>query len=107
AYYWLLTAESVGEPPRAVRKHLHRCSSCRHRQQQLLCLNQELQQLPRPGESPRARKRLFQQLERLPVPEREIRPPTIRPAHKHSWRVLGLVGAVAAGLLLTLGLGWS
>src|SRR5947207_203641 len=105
-YYWLLAAESVDEPPRGVRKHLRHCPACQHRQKQILCLNQEIQQLPRPGESPKARKRLFRQLEVLPPPAKDSVPP-LGPPVRRSWPMPVLrFSVVAACLMLALGLGW-
>lgn len=109
AYTGLLSAERPDMPAAEVAQHLSRCPKCQQRQRRIILLEQELAELPRPGESPEARLRL---LERLPdlEPPPSITPPSIIPLKEvESPRWLGrgipaLVAVAAAVLFLVIGL---
>src|SRR5208337_977517 len=67
AYVCLLNAQRADELPPELIQHLFRCTKCRNRQARLLCLEQEVREMPRPVESPDARINLLARLEPRPT----------------------------------------
>lgn len=104
AYIALLSAPRADALPAELLQHLFRCAKCRQRQQRLLALEQEIRELPRPGESPDGRRELIARLEPRPI----LPLPTATPgARRWSDRVPLFVAAAAVLLALGLGVGWS
>ncbi len=113
AYVCLLSAQRADELPPELIQHLFRCEKCRQRQARLLCLEQQVREIPRPTESPDARMNLLARLEpRAAVPPVE---PALTPAPDrltvfvNSWRGKATIFGTAASILLVFGLamGWA
>lgn len=110
AYVCLLASQTPDNPPVELRQHLLRCGKCRQRQKRLLALEDELRQLPRPGESPQARLRLLEQLPPQVAAEPPLTASTTVPAQPIRWRRWAVGSLTAAALVvfaLGLTLGWS
>lgn len=112
AYVCLLNAPRADLLPPEVIQHLYRCDKCRQRQARLLCLEQEIRQMPRPSESPDARINLLARLEPRPaVPSVEPASPSIGAGFPDSftWRGKAAIFSTAAAILVAFGLamGWA
>src|SRR5258707_14661012 len=104
AYICLLNSPRADALPPELLQHLFRCAKCRTRQLRLLTLEDEIRQLPRPGESPDARRELLEKLEPRPL----LPMPAALPAPAR-WRYGATLVVTAATILIAfgLGIGWA
>jgi hypothetical protein len=103
AYSWLLGAESPAQPAPEVRQHLVVCARCRQRQQRLEILDREVQATVPADASPPAR--TFLEMCGGSPHRRDEATPSVAPARHPAPRLPRLIVALAAVILIAIGLG--
>jgi hypothetical protein len=100
---WLVAAETPGEAPSNVERHMLECSACRRLQQRIVSIEQNIDQLPRAMDTSDTKSRFVRRLEgsTAPVPAMFAATSPSSRRSRRSWAIIA-----AAALLLAVGVAW-